>query len=297
MHIITDAQSYAARPKDAESGRKEKVSKSAGQSGKTAVKSYFAQNMTSSKCLVVGCDKSAAHALWDCPKFGTLSHRDKWAIAKKQGCCYKCLNNGHHQADCKSRYCCRICKNAQHHYLLCPNENATQEQVNAHYHNVLFDESRKLLPIVSVQAINPETRKSSMINCLIDSGCDTTMATKNLAKLLDLKQKSITEVNLATTNAKSCETAFKVDLIIKNCRNDEEFCLDSVICVDKVAVRANRSNTEIVHIAGLDEIPTIDLPKPRHQTVDIIIGTDNEYLHDVSEIRRTTECNIAAKFC
>ena len=77
MHIITDAQSYAARPKDVESGCKEKVSKSARQSGKTAVKSYFAQNMTSSKCLVVGCDKSAPYALWDCAKFGTLNHRDK----------------------------------------------------------------------------------------------------------------------------------------------------------------------------------------------------------------------------
>ena len=154
MHIITDAQSYAARPKDAESGRKEKVSKSAGQSGKTAVKSYFAQNMTSSKCLVVGYDKFAPHALWDYAKFGTLSDRDKWAVAKKRGCCYKCLNNGHHQADCKNQYCCRICKNAQHHYQLCPNEKATQEQVSADCHNVLFDESLKLLPIIPVQAIN-----------------------------------------------------------------------------------------------------------------------------------------------
>ena len=102
MHIITNAQSYAARPKDAGSVRKGKVSKSAAQSGKTAVKSYFAQNTTSSKCLVVGCDKFAPHALWDCAKFGTLNHRDKWAVVKKQGCCYKCPNNGHHQADYKS---------------------------------------------------------------------------------------------------------------------------------------------------------------------------------------------------
>ena len=201
MHIITDTQSHAARPKDAECGHKEKMSKSAAQNGKAAVKSFFAQNMTSSKCLVISCDKSASHALWDCAKFWTLSHKDKWAVAKKQNRCYKCLNNGYHQADCKSRYSCRICKNAQRYYLLCPNENATQEQVSAYCHNVLFDESRKLLLIIPVQAINPETRKSSMINCLIDSGCDTTMATKNLAKLLDLKQKSITEVNLATANA------------------------------------------------------------------------------------------------
>ena len=95
----------------------------------------------------------------------------------------------------------------------------------------------------------------------------------------------------------SCETAFKVDLIIKNCSNGEEFCLDNEICVDEVAVHANCNNTEIVHIAGLDEVFTIDLPKPRRQTVDITIGTYNEYLHDVSEIRRSTKCNIAAKLC
>ena len=52
-----------------------------------------------------------------------------------------------------------------------------------------------------VQAVNPETKKSSMVNCFINIGCDTTTATKNLAKLLGLKQKSITEVNLATANA------------------------------------------------------------------------------------------------
>ena len=70
----------------------------------------------------------------------------------------------------------------------------------------------------------------------------------------------------------SCETAFKVDLIIKNCNNGEEFCLDNGICVDKVTVHTNRSNTEIVHIAVLDKITTIDLPNPWRQTVDIIFA-------------------------
>ena len=83
------------------------------------------QNVTSSrpfKCPVVGCGRNESHSLWNCGKYAELSLRDRWAIAANQNYCYKCLNQGHIQENCKSRYSCRNCKGSHHHYLLCQNK-------------------------------------------------------------------------------------------------------------------------------------------------------------------------------
>ena len=55
------------------------------------------------------CPTADLHQQWACIKFANLKHRHKWATVKKQNCCYKCLNQGHFETDCKSRHCCRIC--------------------------------------------------------------------------------------------------------------------------------------------------------------------------------------------
>ena len=305
MNIVAGAHTQVEpRSKDTDHSRRARMPKPVMQRDQSAVKSYAQSTGTgtmSNKCPVIGCTQSESHPLWACSKFNTLSHRDKWAVAKKQSCCYKCLNPGHCQAECQSKYCCRICKNSQHHYLLCPNGEKPPEKGNPvgeekiKKYNVLLDSSRKLLPIVSVKAINSDTNKSIMISCLLDTGCDTTMGTKRLAKELGLKSKSITDIKLVTTNAESYQTGFKADVTVENCTNGDRFSLADVIFVDKVAVQANYNNVEAVQIAGLEETPLTDLPSCNDGTVDMIIGVDNEYLHDVSEIRRSAKCNIAAK--
>ena len=112
------------------------------------------QNVTSSrpfKCPVVGCGRNESHSLWNCGKYAELSLRDRWAIAANQNCCYKCLNQGHIQENCKSRYSCRNCKGSHHHYLLCQNVEQSKsnevvvnnETVNSH--NVIFQDEKKLI--------------------------------------------------------------------------------------------------------------------------------------------------------
>ena len=180
-------------PKGTESKAKDELTwktdfhKTIGRKESHAVKSY-SQNVTTYKsfrCPIVGCLQKDSHALWGCIKYAELSQRDKWAIAANGNCCYKCLNHGHRQEKCKSRYCCRKCKSSHHHYLLCPdNEQTGQDTTNVNEeicvksHNVIFQEDKKILPIIPVTAINADTYKKVIVNCLLDSGCDTTMATK-----------------------------------------------------------------------------------------------------------------------
>ena len=158
-----------------------------------------------------------------------------------------------------------------------------------------MDSNCELLPIVSVKAINNDTNKYTMISCLLDTGCDTTMGTKRLAKVLGLKPKSTTDVKLITSNGESYDSGFKADVTVENCTNGDRFRLDNVLFVDKVAVHDNHNSAKVVQIAGLEGIPSVDLPSYQDETIDMIIGVDNEYLHDVTEVRRSAKCNMAAK--
>ena len=62
--------------------------------------------------------------------------------------------------------------------------NSETEEINSH--NALFDNERKLLPIVPVVVISGLSGRSVKVNCLLDSGCDTTMATKRLSRMLNI---------------------------------------------------------------------------------------------------------------
>ena len=262
------------------------------------------QNVTSSrpfKCPVVGCGRNESHSLWNCGKYAELSLRDRWAIAANQNYCYKCLNQGHIQENCKSRYSCRNCKSSHHHYLLCQNVEQSKsnevvvnnETVNSH--NVIFQDEKKLLPVIPVTVINVDTGKSVSINCLLDSGCDTTIATKRLAKMLALNPKSITNVKLSTSIAESYDTAFKADIIIESNYTHARFYLYDVLCVDKVAVHANPSCSRILQTVGLDKVKGLKMPCAEQSAIDLVIGIDYEHLHDVSEVRRSDSHNVAAK--
>ena len=214
--------------KSSESNRKFLQSATKNSTGRdSAHVRAFAQEISNvEKCPVIGCSQAGHHALWCCSKFLILNTRDKWAIAKRQKCCYKCLNNGHRSVECQSPHCCRICKSREHHYLLCPNGNNAEQKRSskdlaaakancAHVKsdvknltevstfNVVHDVDKKLLPIIPVKIINAETNQCEIANCLLDSGSDATMINKRLVKLLKIKPKSDRSVRLCTSNAET----------------------------------------------------------------------------------------------
>jgi len=196
------------------------------------------------QCAVRGCTERREHALWKCNKFAELNCKDKWSIAKKAKCCYKCLNNGHLKTECKFKHCCRICQSNDHHYLLCAvekigdnhesNQNAnTYNTVRASIHSAMVRKHRKILPVILVLVSSRQTGKYVKVNCLLDSGSDTTLATMNLAEMLNIPAKSRrhVEFKLSTTNAHTNENGYKIDIYVKSINGSQSFPLKNVICL------------------------------------------------------------------
>ena len=218
----------------------------------------YTQKVDLSTCVVIGCSKKCAHQLWACDKFASLTRRDKWSIAKREKCCYKCLGNDHKRTQCKSKYCCKICKSCNHHYLLCPDnvEKAVEESQSNQQaftvnccttddkgnklsliksHNVVYDENMKLLPVLPIMVSNIVTGKNVVVNCLLDTGCDTTMVTTRLANMLKIEIESTTCVQIATANGNTMHNAAKIDIHVGGVSNVDRYLLKDVICVDNVA--------------------------------------------------------------
>ena len=143
--------------------------------------------------------------------------------------------------------------------------------------------------------INVDTGKSVSINCLLDSGCDTTIATKRLAMILAFNPKSITNVKLSTSIAESYDTAFKADIRIESNYTHARFYLCDVLCVDKVAVHANPSCSRILQTVGLDKVKGLKMPCAEQSAIDLVIRIDYGHLHDVSEVRRSDSHKVTAK--
>ena len=180
------------------------------------VKTY-AQNSNVFLCPVPECEFKNVHALWRCDKFRELNVKDKWSVAKKSKCCYKCLNLGHLQSKCRSKYCCRACQSDDHHFLLCVNDKfnctvrenkddelvADADGVNAKVHSAILNSERKILPIIPVIVHSEASKQSVKVNCLLDTGSDNTLATKRLIKFLKIpvnaQKKSC--IKLSTANA------------------------------------------------------------------------------------------------
>ena len=268
------------------------------------VKTY-AQNSNVFLCLVPECEFKNVHALWRCDKFRELNLKDKWSVAKKSKCCFKCLNSGHLQYKCRSKYCCRACQSDDHHFLLCVNdkynhtvrENKDDDGVNAKVHSAILNSERKILPIIPVIVHSEASKQSVKVNCLLDTGSDNTLATKRLIKLLkipvNVQKKSC--VKLSTANACTREDGCKVDLEVCGVNEGPSFELKDVVCVEEVVSHNNPGKKENIELSKIPYLKDIEIPIIETKNVDLLIGSNYEELLDVTEVRRGKECRVAAK--
>ena len=59
-------------------------------------------------------------------------------------------------------------------------------------------ETRHATPLLlNWDCLNSE--RSTKVNCLLDSGCDTTMTIKSLSRMLKVKEKKLIDVEVATS--------------------------------------------------------------------------------------------------
>ena len=249
--------------------------------------------------------------MWRCDKFKELNVKDKWSVAKKSKCCFKCLNSGHLQSKCRSKYCFRACQSDDHHFLLCVNdksyctvrENKDDELlvdadgVNAKVHSAILNSERKILPIIPVIVHSEPSKQSVKVNCLLDTGSDNTLATKRLIKLLKIpvnaQKKSC--VKLSTANACTREDGCKLDLVVCGVNQGPSFQLKDVVCVEEVASHNNPGKKENIELSKIPHLKDIEIPIIETKNVDLLIGNNYEELLDVTEVRRGKECRVAAK--
>ena len=263
-------------------------------------------------CPVAGCSQKQPHNLWKCDKFGLLQNSGKWAIAKKNRCCYKCLGTGHRQSSCTFAHCCKNCKSSKHHTILCQeNQSSRDSRTNGEgqfnmdrneedkelvkAHNAIVGGNKKLLPVIPVVVTNQRSVKSATVNCLLDCGSDTTMCTKHLAKLLNAKHKKTVDVWLMTSNDDTKETGYIIDLLVRGVNEKQSHMLNDVICMDKVARHNNPIITEFFKLTKVVSFKELNIPVIKHDAVDLLIGSDFEELLDFTDVRRSSEYRVAAK--
>ena len=317
-HPLMQDNTFDAYSKTVKSNRmKYGTKRTTNKSNQVEINAY-SQRVDLSTCVVIGCNKKCAHQLWACDKFASLTRRDKWSIAKREKCCYKCLGNDHKRTECKSKYCCKICKSCDHHYLLCPDnvekaveENQSNQQaftVNCcttddkgnkssliKSHNVVYDENMKLLPVLPITVSNIVTGKNVVVNCLLDTGCDTTMVTTRLANMLKIEIESTTCVQIATANGNTMHNAAKIDIRVGGVSNVDRYLLKDVICVDNVATHKNPVKCDMIKLIDIAQLDDVNLSVVENKNIDVLIGIDHDELLDVTEIRRSSHYKLAAK--
>ena len=222
----------------------------------------------------LGCSSTSNnHPLWRCDEFRKLILRGRWSLAKKAGCCYKCLNAGHNQNDCKYKYSCYICKRNDHHYLLSNSEfdkdnhdtsdcatGAGYPKVNdATSFNVLCDSDRKLLPIIPVKLSNCNNGRQVIVNCLLDTGSDTTLCSKKVADILQTNKKSTVDVCLHTANGETFEHGYKIDLCAEGIDYGACHLLNNVVDVTNVARHNNPANAEFAEILKFPHLQGLNI--------------------------------------
>jgi len=94
----------------------------------------------------------------------------------------------------------------------------------------------------------------------LDTGCDTTMATKRSKKELEISCNSYTNVHLCTHNNDTMHAAFKIDLNVAGVYSKQKYLLKVVICIDNIATHRNPVKSDFVRIKDIAGFSDLNLP-------------------------------------
>ena len=87
--------------------------------------------------------------------------------------------------------------------------------------NAIVDGNKKLLQVIPVVVTNQRSGKSATVNCLLDSGSDTTISTTHQAKLLNAENTRIIDIRLITSNTDIKETGYTIDLLVRGVNEEQ----------------------------------------------------------------------------
>ena len=159
-----------------------------------------------------------------CVKFALLTYAQKMNIVKKHEMCPRCLVPGHKLEDCKSKSPCQTCASLDHHSLIHNPESDSEKPKgeasgNSHKSFVggVFNTVKKevegteyapitqiyALRVIAVKLTGP-TKKSVVVNALLDDGSNRTLIDKSLAKHLELVHDTPIQLNLEGVSGLVC---------------------------------------------------------------------------------------------
>ena len=172
------------------------------------------------------CPKPAVpHWTKQCAQFAQLPYAQKTRIVKEKEMCPRCLVPGHKLAECQSKTPCQACASMDHHSLLHNYEsdsekskgqagsdkgatnktfgifNAVKKEVEgaeyAPIHRIYA------LRVIAVRLIGP-SRKTKVVNALLDDGSNRTLIDMALAKELELVHDHPIRLNLEGVAGSVC---------------------------------------------------------------------------------------------
>ena len=253
------------------------------------------------------CCRSVNHRLQRCPDFGLKTLSERWQFVESNAnVCQQCFGS-HLKSSCRSTYSCRECGKKDHHTMLCRNPRQTTEIAPEDSTGNDFNKSTSHVSSTSATAhdapvyvrvvplsITSSSGSTAMIYALLDSGSNKTICTVRLAQLLQLNlaTKPGCKLNLEGVhgvkeiNAK--EISFSIRGTGDNCK---KFSIENVPCVRTLPshVRSLPSSSitkQHPHLAD------IKFPAVSEEGIDLIIGTDNELLHQVIESRVSPDSKL-----
>ena len=227
---------------------------------------------------------SGSHRLHKCLDFTKLAVGDRYALCKRHGVCFNCLNTGHRVKGCKFKSFCDVtnCR-YKHSRLLHRDSDVTHVKTVVHCEaeNACNNSRGNVyVPLVSVVVNNGTSTWA-----LLDSGSTNTFVTKRLADEMNLKGIKV-NYNLNTLNGVTEINSNIVSIIVEANDRSCSFHLDNVIIVDDLPAKFPSrpfSQAEHPHLADLP----LQLP-PGGTQAQVLIGMDNAFLLEPLDVRSSS---------
>ncbi len=202
-HYFDDDPDYAPEP-DAVlfSARQNRQQKSSSRPQNASVSLTSVGKKARPPCTICGTDP---HPLGRCPKFLEMTPAERRKILSDEFRCFRCFQRGHNLSACRLNYTCVRC-GGKHHSLL-HDDSAAEQQVMFAADDIDDDEAagetlnygfmsrsvtysgdkRVSLRTIAVWIENCTTGRGTMINALLDDGCNSpALISKSVAQALGL---------------------------------------------------------------------------------------------------------------
>ena len=260
----------------------------------------------SNKCPICLYD---THELAVCPKFKSLSVKQRYAVVRKSGTCYHCLQRGHSIGTCpndKGKNCgVNDCPKYEHRmlhadktvggvYLLEWNTFVNGEldwtedeakKFHSSCHYLARPGANSLLSIVC-NIGNRKGRKSLKTVALLDSCSSITLIDEEVAKRLGLKKRSAKMTqSINVVRSKSTFDTCQVEVPVASVDGLTSFIILAFTMKDLTRNTGIVDwSTEKMKFEHLREIPFE--PLPENPTAHLLIGTDNSDLLAPEDTRK-----------